>query len=512
MPQSEKTRKRRFTGSLARRVVLVCAVFLIVPLFLHSFFLYWREVQVTETEIVAFLKAFGAEKGHEIEETIQFDWKVLSLNGAEKTFGIQTIPMPADASKQFVQLDREKQTLIVGREIESGQAHVLVHPLNELLAFLQTPFPMDALFAPHLPHPDEWIESIPIAGTDLVLTLGTSRDRIAELEQTHLMIRIGSFVLLLGIVGGVLVYWLTKKLSGSLLALCHTMERVSEGALSARFTPKALGFEINEIGAMFNDTLDVLLAQQVKAEKERLHREKLAQELKLGHDIQASLLPGDIVLVGGPQVACGCVPATEVGGDFCDVFRLPGGELLLVMADVSGKGVSACLFSLGLRSSLRALAVAENDLATVVGKANDLFLLDAKESGLFATVWMGVVKEGILEYVNLGHLPGLLKRGEKVQELTTGHPAMGLMGLHGVKSGKVKLEKGDELVLYSDGITEAQGGDGKLFGMGRLKELLVKEDGHVPVGALVEKVFEKAQVFSGDLPQHDDMTLLIARW
>ncbi len=514
MPQTEKTRKHRFTGSLARRVLLVCVTLLVLPLFFHGLFLYRRELLVEEAEIVEFLKAFGVELGVEMERKIQLDWKLLSLDApaVAEAFQIETIQMPSGAAKQFVQVDSARGVLVVGQETEEGEAHVIVHPLAELFALKKTPFPIDVSFAPHLPHPDEWIEKIPIAQTELILTLGTSRDRIAELEQFNLVVRVGSFVVLLGMVGGLLVYLLTKKLAQSLHVLCQTMDRVSEGAVSVRFSPKPLGFEINDIGLLFNDTLDALLTQQLKTEKERIHREKLAQELKLGHDIQASLLPEELVLVGGPQIACGCMPATEVGGDFCDVFRLPGGELLLSIADVAGKGVSACLFSLGLRSSLRALVTAEKDLVTVAAKANDLFLLDAKETGLFATLWIGIVRNGVLEYLNLGHPPALLKRSGKLQELTTGHAAMGVMGLHGMKSGQVQLEKGDELVLYSDGITEAQNGEGKLFGMGRLREKVLEGDGRVAVGALVEKLFDGVQEFSSSVPQHDDMTLLVARW
>ncbi|HEY4255317.1 MAG TPA: PP2C family protein-serine/threonine phosphatase, partial [Chlamydiales bacterium] len=315
-----------------------------------------------------------------------------------------------------------------------------------------------------------------------------------------------------GVIGGGLVWLLTRKLASSLHSLCHTMDRVSEGASSVRFSPKMLGFEINDIGLLFNETLDSLLLQQKVAEKERLHREKLAQELKLGHDIQASLLPGQLVFVEGPQITTACVPATEVGGDFCDAFPLLSGELLLAMADVAGKGISACLFSVGLRSSLRALAAASENLSVVVAKANDLFLMDAKETGLFATLWLSVVKEGTLEYINLGHPPAFLKRKGKLQELTTHHPALGLMPLHGLKSKKISLEPGDELLLYSDGVTEAHNTQEKLYGAERLKETFLHGEKKESTAAIVEKIFEDAQLFSQNAPQHDDMTLLLARW
>jgi serine phosphatase RsbU (regulator of sigma subunit) len=514
MPQTENTRKHRFTGSLARRVLLVCLTLLVIPLFLHSFFLYRREILIEEQEIVEFLQAFTVELGAELEQKIQYEWKVLSLETPElaKAFQIEKIPLPLGAPKRFAVVDAKREALLVGIETTPGMAYAIAHPVKELLSLRKTPFPIDIAFAPHPPNDDEWVESIPIAETKLVLTLGTSRNRIAELEQSQIAVRIGSFVLLLGVIGGGLVWLLTRKLASSLNSLCQTMDRVSGGASSARFSPKPLGFEINNIGLLFNDTLDALLSQQKAAEKEKLHREKLAQELKLGHDIQASLLPGQLLFVQGPQITTGCVPATEVGGDFCDAFPLLSGELLLVMADVAGKGISACLFSLGLRSSLRALAASAENLSSVVAKANDLFLMDAKETGLFATLWLGIVRDGVLEYINLGHPPALLKRKGQLQELTTHHVAMGLMPLHGLKSGKVSLEAGDELLLYSDGITEAHNAKSKLYGIDRLKKTFLRDEVGQSTGAIVEKIFDEALAFSDGAPQHDDMTLLLARW
>ncbi|HEY4255133.1 MAG TPA: hypothetical protein VGM34_02165, partial [Chlamydiales bacterium] len=201
MPKTEKTRKHRFTGSLARRVLLVCLTLLVIPLFLHSFFLYRREILIEEQEIVEFLQALSAEMGSELEQKIQYEWKVLSLETPElaKAFQIERVPMPPDAPKQFAVVDAKRDALLVGREMAPGMAFAIAHPIQELLILKKTPFPIDIAFAPHPLHGDEWVESIPIQETQLILTLGTSRNRIAELEQSQIAVRIGLFVLFLGV-------------------------------------------------------------------------------------------------------------------------------------------------------------------------------------------------------------------------------------------------------------------------------------------------------------------------
>jgi sigma-B regulation protein RsbU (phosphoserine phosphatase) len=282
------------------------------------------------------------------------------------------------------------------------------------------------------------------------------------------------------------------------------MERVAEGGAHARYTPQMWGFEINAIGLEFNSALDRLLMHQQEAEKERIHREKLAQELKLGHDMQANLLPKVIPQIHHLKLAAGYLPAKEVSGDFYDVFPLPSGRMLLLVADIAGKGIPACLFSLGLRSSIRALASTTHDLSLLVEKANELFLHDAQESGMFATVWIAILDKNTLHYLNLGHPPALLKRHREIRELSTGHPALGLMKYESLKTHSIQLEPGDELLLYSDGVTEAHHADNELYGLRRLKDSFLRSR----FGSSLDSILEEIELFSQNHPQKDDLTLL----
>ncbi len=512
MNETHKITKQSFAGSLARRVILVCLTLLIAPLFINSFFLYWREIQIEEREVVDFLKAFGVQKAADLERLIQMEWGLLSVEtpALAKKFQVQKVPLPQGVSEPFAVLNDRQSALLVGIKADASTAYAIAHPLEKLLVLENAPFPIDVAFAPHAPHADEWVESFPVAGTDLVLTLGTSRSRIRELQQSLILLRVGSFIVLIGIIGGGLVYWLTRKLAKPLRALCQTMIRVADGAIHSRFEQRAFGFEINGIGQLFNETMDALLTQQQIAESEKIQRERLSSELRLGHDIQKSLLPDAIALSEGHEVATGYLPATEVGGDFCDAFLLEESRLLIALGDVAGKGVSACLFSLGLRSSLRALAATTTDLGALVEKVNDLFLLDVKESGLFATLWLGMIEKNTLRYINLGHPPALLKRDRTLRELAGGNPALGVMPLKGLKSHSVELKAGDELLLYSDGITEAHNMQGKLYGLERLKAAYL----NTPDSSAdaTRHLIQGAQTFSQGAQQHDDMTLVFVKW
>lgn len=512
MANFHKKPKHRFEGSLARRVILVCLALLIVPLFINSGFLYWRELQLEEQDVQDTMKAVGTDKAEDIARQIQTDWTLLSVQNpaVAKAFQIERVPLPEGASERFAILDPQRDVLVVGVKADSSMAYVIAHPTKDLFYLPPTPYPIDIAFAPHLPHDEEWVENFPIQDTNLVLTIGTSRTHVRQLQQSLILYRVGVFIALIGLVGGTLVYFLTRKLAKPLWALCQTMMRVADGSVHSRFKPKALGFEINGIGNLFNETMDALLAQQQLAERERIEREKLAHELKLGHDIQQSLIPEAVQLPEGHEVATGYLPATEVGGDFCDVLRLDRDRLLLAIADIAGKGVSACLFSLGLRSSLRALATSTYDVAELVEKVNELFLLDVKESGMFATLWVGVVEGNQLRYLNLGHPRPLFKRGGNVRELNGAHAALGVMPLKDLKAEELELKRGDELLLYSDGVTEAHDLLGNLYGTERLKRTFAQPA--LSSSTSIQHVLESAAAFSRGVHQHDDISLLALRW
>lgn len=507
MPKENKTQKINFEGSLARRAFLICLLLLILPLLIHSFLLYAREIRLVEHNLRLDLRAIGAEASMRLSERIHMDWHLIETR--ESNLSLKAAPLGPNTPHYFVKL-ADPETILIGVAISPTEALIAQ---RSLLPFLILPesasFPIDMTLG-SLPE-DQWQETFPIQDTELLLTLGTSRQRIHDLQTLHLAFRIGSFLFLIAILGGGAVYVLLRKMYRPLNALRLTMERVAEGAIHSRYTPHVWGFEINAIGACFNETLGSVLRHQEETEREKLAKEKLEQELHLGHVIQESLLPKSFPSLPNLDIGTGSLPAKEVGGDFYDLFAMPNGKCMIAVADIAGKGISACLFSLGLRSSLRALASTTDNLSEIVSKANELFLLDAKDNGDFATLWIGLLENNTLHYLSLGHPPILLKRQEEIQELSTHHPAIGLMPLNALSSAQIHLETGDTLLLYSDGVTEAHDTSQALYGLEQLKTTFLEGSAH-SAQATVNHLLQDIHRFSQGAMQHDDLTLLCIRF
>ncbi len=514
MHNYQNTRKAVSAGTLVGRAFFICLAFLIIPLFIHSFFQYRKEIelerqeiQLQERDIRATLRAIGEQMVQRVEDFIELDWAILNTPASggslEEIFDFHRITIVTDVPDQFVLVDEEKAELLVGKKVSETRANVIVHPLADVIALKSPPFPIQVGLNEQVN--ERWVEDVAIPKTNLHLSLGTHYTGISHLHPDHFLLRIISFILITGLLGGGLVYLLLKKLARPLNVLRLTMERVADGAVYSRYVNQRFGFEINAIGQYFNETVDALLAQQKQAEIEKIHRERLAEKLQVAQTIQADLLPKKIPTVPHLQVDAAFQPALEVGGDFYDLLPLSNGKVLLVVADIADKGVSACLFSLGLRSSLRALAESTGgNISDMVKKANELFLLDAEETSQFATVWLGVLDGKMLSFISLGHPAALLKRDGEVNELSTNHPSLGLTHFSEIHATNLQLLDGDELLIFSDGVTESHDAENLLYGNERLQALFSKSKG-INVAQLV---LEDIQSFSHGAAQHDDITLL----
>ena len=260
--------------------------------------------------------------------------------------------------------------------------------------------------------------------------------------------------------------------------------------------------------------IEKLLENKAKAEQERVQRDLLLQELKLGKEAQKRLLKEPDQDFGILDVAQSYIPASEVGGDFYDIFRKPNGKLVVTIADASGKGVMACCYSLAARNILRTLATASDDVADVLARGNNLFCDDTGESGMFVTVEMAQYdyENRILTYYSLGHNPGILCRKDgTIESLDIHDMAMGVLEKKpGVQAGTKTLEEGDLFVLYTDGVTEMHNRESKLYGEKRLIEL-IQEQRHLSATDLLNAIEEQVYAFAGGREQFDDFTLIVVK-
>ena len=168
-------------------------------------------------------------------------------------------------------------------------------------------------------------------------------------------------------VGGVLSYLVARRLTRPLNTLTATMYEIQGGASEKKCPLDPLGFEINTLAETFNSMLTTLLEKKKIAEEERVQLEIYKKELLLGEEVQKRLYLEKKVVCPGVDVTTRYLPAKEVGGDFCDLF-LDGNNLVLMIADASGKGVEACFYSLLVRSMLRIFSREFDDVAKLSNK------------------------------------------------------------------------------------------------------------------------------------------------
>ncbi len=239
----------------------------------------------------------------------------------------------------------------------------------------------------------------------------------------------------------------------------------------------------------------------------------LERELDVARHMQMSVLPKDPPSSETHEINALMTPAREVGGDFYDFFNLGDTLLGLVIADVSGKGVPAALFTMMTQTLLKGAARNSLSPAHCLSEVNEM-LAEDNETCIFVTLFYGVLdlRDGSFRYCNGGHNPPRLVRSDsRVEELPpTENLVLGVAPGHEYHNGEVRLAPGDTLFLYTDGITEAQNASEEEFGEERLDEKLTslgKATAHAAVTAVVDAV----HAFVGDAPQSDDITCLAMR-
>jgi serine phosphatase RsbU (regulator of sigma subunit) len=249
-------------------------------------------------------------------------------------------------------------------------------------------------------------------------------------------------------------------------------------------------------------------ARLVERERER---QRLEQEINIARDIQQALLPRDFREYPHLAVTGFNLPCLSVGGDYFDVFPLGDGRTAFLIADVSGKGLGAAILTTMLQGALSGMTLGI-DPARVVNHVNR-FLCDHSEVGRYATMFFGILdREGHLEFINAGHpSPILIRRGTAEEAFTEGSYPVGLVPEAQYTAVCLKLEPGDTLVLFSDGVTEAADPDEQMFGTARLKQLLTGQP-ECPLEDLQKCVLEAVENFARGAHQADDLTLLIVRY
>ena len=247
---------------------------------------------------------------------------------------------------------------------------------------------------------------------------------------------------------------------------------------------------------------------QVAVEKGRLE-----QELHTARQVQISLLPTAVPRLAGWEFAARWQPALQVAGDYYDFIQEGLGDLSVIIADVSGKGMLAALFMALSRSLVRASLDLARSPARGIYHANKLICRDATQSTFVSLFYASLrANDNQLTYVNAGHNPPLLcqKSAGQIQELTRTGRALGLIPKSSYTQRTIHMEPNDFILLYTDGVTDAMDANEKHFGIARLREVVQGLCG-APAQTILQSVLNAVAQFTGAADPFDDITLVVIK-
>ncbi len=241
-------------------------------------------------------------------------------------------------------------------------------------------------------------------------------------------------------------------------------------------------------------------------------RQRMKQELRIAHNVQMDLLPHKNPDYKQAEIESICLPATEVGGDYFDFFPYNDSKLGLVIGDVSGKGVPAAFYMTMVKGILKTLAKQEDNAKDILCKLNTIFCENAPKN-IFISAIFGVLDFDKMQinFARAGHMPLIVMRKEsgEYKQFTPGGMAIGLNNTikfdSNLEEKTIRIDSGDLLLFFTDGISEATNPAGEEFGDDRLLKIVEKNSTEGP-GKVIESIKEEVTKFEGSSRRHDDIT------
>lgn len=234
-------------------------------------------------------------------------------------------------------------------------------------------------------------------------------------------------------------------------------------------------------------------------------------ELKAGRAVQQALMPERKPHVSGWEIWLFTRSANEVGGDLVDFMKISDNRFGIAIGDVAGKGLSAALLTAKLQATLRALVAEFTSLSSLGVKINQIFCRDSLRNIFASLAYCEIAPDsGSVRLVNAGHIPPLILKEGSVTKLEKGGVALGIMPGAMYDEHILNLESGNALLIYSDGVTEAQNATGDFFGEQRLLSLLTRI-GNLPAEQVGDRLVAEVGRFVGESKAHDDLSIVIVK-
>ncbi|HEX6900981.1 MAG TPA: SpoIIE family protein phosphatase [Thermoanaerobaculia bacterium] len=295
-------------------------------------------------------------------------------------------------------------------------------------------------------------------------------------------------------------------LSSAVNRMSRATEAIREGDFSTRIWVRRRD-QVGDLQRSFNEmaaNLETLV--ETSAQKELLEK-----ELELARNLQKSLLPSNLPAGGGIEFATLFEPSAAIGGDYFDVLRLSDHELAVVIADVSGHGLSSGLRMAMIKSALLILVEETREPEEILARL-DTVVRSNRERRFFVTATLGLfdLRTGVLRLINAGHPPTYVVRGAEVEEIVLPSSALGGLGRSYARA-EVQLQPGDSVVFLSDGLIEATNATEEPFGYENVKRVLAGAEGE-SAAAIRDRLLHAVAGHTQGVPVGDDQTLMVMRW
>ncbi len=354
-----------------------------------------------------------------------------------------------------------------------------------------------------LDDPGEGKEKKAIAYTATIVPyseIDSSSDTIFRVSlYTNLLVVIALFI--------AAEYFVYQKIIKRVEMMDEALEQIMDGNLDKEVHVEGYN-EFTNLSNNINLTVGALKNYASEVEL------RIDNELKFARDIQTSSVPTVFPFEKSFNIYARMEPAKEVGGDFYDYIRMKNGRILFLIADVSGKGIPAAMFMMRARTLIKSLSATEMPLDEIVNTANKE-LCSQNDAALFVTAWIGILdtNNGELRYINAGHMNPLVKKKDgKFAEMPNKHNfVLAAMPDFVYKSDVAYLSPGDEMILYTDGVSEAHNPQKELYGVERLINFANNAQ-YFNAKQLLDEISDDVVKFADGMDQFDDTTLLILRY
>jgi len=324
----------------------------------------------------------------------------------------------------------------------------------------------------------------------------------------HLTILLSVLLISTLFIVGILYWVLRRNINQPIDQLTQIAQKISRGDLE-RTIHLDKPSELAKLARVFNKMKLDIKTHLIQLAKISSEKEKIESELAIAKTIQSSALPIDFPQNASFELLASMTPAREVGGDFYDFFPVGENHFAFLMADVSGKGITAALYMMAAKTAIKNMLQAGYPLSKAITKANKT-LCDNHARGMFVTAFIGVLdlKSGKVEYINAGHCPPLHKTRKGYQYIDViKNLVLGITPNYKYEVGQFTLRKDERLFLYTDGVTEAQTKEEKLFGPDRLQKILNQKSLSLP--DTIIHVRKNIQRFVKGADQSDDITMMV---